>query len=212
MNRVEVSAEEVPLPPWSFKAHDYVLKVLERLDRDGWDLSVLFCGDGYIRSLNSRFRNQDEATDVLSFALGETLRDDEAGERYLPGDIVISLETLEANARYFRVSEDEELRRLLVHGILHLDGLDHHTHLDAAPLDAAPLDTVPLGAVSLGAVSLGAVSLGAVSLGAVSLGAVSLGAVSLDAAPLGAAGGGPEPMLVLQEKILADLSGERILS
>jgi probable rRNA maturation factor len=135
MNRIEVNAEEVPLPPWSPRARDYVLKVLDRINRDGWDVSVLFCGDAYIQSLNARFRNKDEPTDVLSFFLGETCRDDEAGERYIPGDIVISLETLAENARYFKVSEDEELRRLLVHGILHLDGLDHDAVPDLAAED-----------------------------------------------------------------------------
>jgi probable rRNA maturation factor len=130
MNRVAVNAGELPLPPWSARAGSFALKVLEKLNRDCWDLSVLFCSNLLIRDLNARFRNRDEPTDVLSFPMGETLEDAEAGRRYLPGDIVISLETLAENARYFRVSEDEELRRLLVHGILHLDGLDHEGKLN----------------------------------------------------------------------------------
>jgi probable rRNA maturation factor len=129
-----VSAEEVPLPAWEEKAGGFALKVLDRLGRDGWDLSVLFCGDRYIRSLNARYRDRDEPTDVLSFALGETVPDEGGGSRYLPGDIVISLETLAENAGYFQVSEDEELRRLLVHGILHLDGQDHGVHEEAGPM------------------------------------------------------------------------------
>ncbi|MDR2019993.1 MAG: rRNA maturation RNase YbeY [Treponema sp.] len=154
MNRVAVSAGELPLPPWSARVSSFVLKVLEKLNRDRWDLSVLLCNNLLIQDLNARFRNRDEPTDVLSFPMGETLED--AGEdRYLPGDIVISLETLAENARYFRVSEDEELRRLLVHGILHLDGLDHEGKLDS--------------------------------------------------------GVSPEAMLALQERILSELSGERIL-
>ncbi|MDR1030777.1 MAG: rRNA maturation RNase YbeY [Treponema sp.] len=133
MNRVEVQAEEDPLPPWTDAAKRFMLNVLERLHRDTWDLSVLFCGDAYIRNLNAQFRQQDESTDVLSFALGETIT--EAGERrYLPGDIIVSLETLAENARYFQVSEDEELRRLLIHGILHLDGWDHGTNEAHEPM------------------------------------------------------------------------------
>jgi probable rRNA maturation factor len=124
VNRIEVSAEEVPLPPWIGELNHYILKVLDYLHRDRWDLSVLFCNDAYIRGLNARYRDRDEPTDVLSFSLGETFRDGE-GEWYLPGDIVLSLETLGENARYFEVSEDEELRRLIIHGILHLDGMDH---------------------------------------------------------------------------------------
>jgi probable rRNA maturation factor len=135
VNRVEIRAEEVPLPPWSEQANNFALKVLDRLGRDRWDLSMLFCNNAYIRTLNARFRNIDESTDVLSFALGSSYADETTGElRFLPGDIVVSLETLEENARYFRVPRDEELRRLLIHGILHLDGMDHQTNEGAEPM------------------------------------------------------------------------------
>jgi probable rRNA maturation factor len=134
VNRVEVQAEELPLPPWQDRLHRYSLRVLEKLGRDGWDLSVLLCGNPYIRSLNACFRHRDEATDVLSFPLGETLEEGEGGKRYLPGDIVISLEALAENAEFFHVSQDEELRRLIIHGILHLDGLDHDTNEETEPM------------------------------------------------------------------------------
>jgi probable rRNA maturation factor len=133
MNRVEVNAEEVPLPGWADASGRYALKALEVLGRDNWDLSVLYCGDAYIRTLNARYRNLDEATDILSFPLGETLVE-EGERRYLPGDIVISLDTLAKNAEYFETPRDEELRRLLIHGILHLDGMDHHTNEKTEPM------------------------------------------------------------------------------
>ena len=129
MNRVNFSVEEVPPPSWKGKAKKYILKVLRLLKKDKWDLSVLFCGNTRIRNLNLRYRDRDEATDVLSFFLGETVKG-----RYLPGDIVISLETLEENAASFKVEPDEELRRLLVHGILHLDGMDHETNEEGEPM------------------------------------------------------------------------------
>ncbi|MDR0313491.1 MAG: rRNA maturation RNase YbeY [Treponema sp.] len=129
MNRVNFNAEEIPLPLWEKRAKTYVLKALKFLEKDRWDLSVLFCGNNCIRQLNNRYRNKDEATDVLSFALGETERG-----RYLSGDIVISLETLDENAKYFKVQPDEELRRLLVHGILHLSGMDHKTNKADEPM------------------------------------------------------------------------------
>jgi probable rRNA maturation factor len=135
MNRVDIRAEELPLPSWSARVDSFILKVLDRLGRDRWDLSMLFCGNTYIRSLNARFRNIDEPTDVLSFALGGSYADEATGEqRFLPGDIVVSLETLAENALRFGVSQDEELRRLLIHGILHLDGMDHQTNEGAEPM------------------------------------------------------------------------------
>lgn len=133
MNRVAISAEEDPLPLREDNIRRFILGVLDSLAHDRWDLSVLFCGDRYIRKLNAQFRRKDEPTDVLSFTLGETIEED--GEiRYLPGDIVISLETLAENARYFKVSPEEELRRLLIHGILHLAGMDHATNADIEPM------------------------------------------------------------------------------
>jgi probable rRNA maturation factor len=130
MNRIEIAAEEVPLPPWKKEAERFLKKVLAWLGKDRWDLSILFCGDGYIRSLNARFRNKDKATDVLSFSLDETL----PSGRFLPGDIAVSLDTLKKNARRFNVEEDEELRRLLVHGVLHLGGMDHAGNGKAEPM------------------------------------------------------------------------------
>jgi probable rRNA maturation factor len=124
VNRVEVQARGLSLPPWSGRLEAFALRVLERLEAKNWDLSVLLCDGKTIEELNSRYRNRDEPTDVLSFELGESFSVD-GEERFLPGDIVISLPGLSENAVYFGVSEDEELRRLVVHGILHLDGMDH---------------------------------------------------------------------------------------
>ena len=125
MNMIAVNAEEIPLLPDSESLISYVRKVLAEIGIDNWELSVFLCGDETIKSLNSRYRSKPEPTDVLSFELGaqETMPD--GSVRCYPGDIVISLDTLRENARYFQISEDEELRRLLIHGILHLNGMDH---------------------------------------------------------------------------------------
>jgi len=133
MNNVTVNAQELTLPVWSDAACGYAMKVLEEIERDNWELSVLFCDNKTIKNLNNQYRNNDEPTDILSFNLGETVKDGEI-DIYLPGDIIISLETLQENARYFKVSQDEELRRLLIHGILHLNGMDHRTIDSSEPM------------------------------------------------------------------------------
>ena len=124
MNRVEFCAKEIPLPPWIRSAGVFIRKVLRTLEKDKWDVSVLFCNNNYIKSLNSAYRKKNEPTDVLSFPLGDT----SPSGRYLAGDIVVSLEALKENTGFFTVTENEELRRLLVHGILHLAGKDHKTN------------------------------------------------------------------------------------
>jgi probable rRNA maturation factor len=126
MNNVTINAQDYPLPSWSGNACCFALKVLEEINRDNWELSVLLCGDKTITDLNYQYRNKNEPTDILSFNLGETVKENEKTV-FLPGDIVISLDTLRENALYFQTPEDEELRRLLIHGILHLDGMDHKT-------------------------------------------------------------------------------------
>jgi len=133
VNNVIVNAREVILPSWSEQARRFALKVLEKIKRDNWELSVLICGDKTITELNSMYRDKAEPTDILSFSMGETMRD---GDKtvYLPGDIVISLDTLRENAKYFGTPQDEELRRLLIHGILHLDGMDHKTTDEKEPM------------------------------------------------------------------------------
>jgi len=138
VNRVQISAADAPLPQWSKSLRKFALKVLNRLGRDKWDLSVLLCGDKTIGDLNSRYRGKAEATDVLSFSLndGDAFPSPKrrTQERFVPGDIVISLDALRENAGRFKISEDEELRRLLIHGILHLDGMDHRTNGTAEPM------------------------------------------------------------------------------
>ena len=128
MNRVMVNAGETELPRWSGALIAYALKALAEIGTDNWDLSVFLCGDETIKALNARYRNSPEPTDVLSFELGVEETDPDGSMRWLPGDIVISLDTLRENARYFQISEDEELRRLLIHGILHLKGMDHKSN------------------------------------------------------------------------------------
>ena len=130
MNKVFFRAEEIPMPLWTKAANSFILSALKNLGHKNWDLSVLFCNNGFIKSLNAQYRSKDEPTDILSFPLGEK----GPGGRFLAGDIVISLDALEENARFFKVSTDEELRRLLVHGILHLSGNDHVTNEMEEPM------------------------------------------------------------------------------
>lgn len=89
------------------------------------EVSVLFCGDGAIRTLNRRYRKVDAPTDVLAFP---------AQSRGLLGDIVISVPYASRQARRRGESPAREIDRLLVHGLLHLSGYDHET--DGGEMDA----------------------------------------------------------------------------
>ncbi len=124
-NRVLVSMQEgLSEPAWFSNIEPFVQLALEKIGYDGEELSILFCNDPFIQELNKTYRDIDSPTDVLSFENGDEYQDEE-GEWFNAGDIAISLETLPKNAEYFEVDKNTELKRLLVHGILHLNGYDH---------------------------------------------------------------------------------------
>jgi probable rRNA maturation factor len=97
------------------------------------ELGVVLAGDVLLRELNRDYRGLDHATDVLSFGYDESgeIVDpsaparSRAGTPVVNGDIILSMDRVREQARRFRVSEADELARLVVHGALHLAGLDH---------------------------------------------------------------------------------------
>jgi probable rRNA maturation factor len=128
-NRIIVDSDQgIARPSWIELVEPFVSKVLDRLDIDHWELSVLFCSDAFIAELNKKYRNIDAPTDVLSFEQGDEYIDDEETTWFNAGDIVISVETLKKNSQLFEVSMNDELKRLLLHGVLHLDGMDHENN------------------------------------------------------------------------------------
>ena len=130
-NRIFVSVlEGVDEPEWLDKVQDFLLLAANQLGFDNEEVSVLFCNDEYIKELNSSYRNIDAPTDVLSFENDEEYEDEE-GKWKCVGDIAISLDTWPVNAEYFNEDTNAELKRLLVHGLLHLNGMDHgEEHID----------------------------------------------------------------------------------
>ena len=100
------------------------------------DFSVTFVTDSEIQELNKEYRETDAPTDILTFRLDDTpsfpisFEDEDVDflNNEEMGDIFISLDTMRRNAEEFGVREEEELSRLLLHGILHLRGLDHKTN------------------------------------------------------------------------------------
>lgn len=87
----------------------------------GREFHVLITGDAELRRLNRQFRGKDAPTDVLSFPAGPAL----AGVVNGLGDVAISAARARAQAREFGHGTEEEIRVLMLHGVLHLLGLDH---------------------------------------------------------------------------------------
>lgn len=125
-NSISVSFNDEP--PGSIdpvRVENFISEVLNDLNLKNWDISLLFCDDAFIQNLNRQYRDIDSPTDVLSFEQGDEYFDEAGETRFMAGDIVISLDSLSFNAEEFNVDINEELKRLIVHGILHLNGMDH---------------------------------------------------------------------------------------
>ena len=115
----------------------YLNRVLEQVKLSNVEFSVSFIDEDRMHWINMEFRGIDDSTDILSFAA----EDDDgfgfvsAGRRKrVLGDMLICPEVLRRNARNFSVSEDEELKRLLIHGVLHLSGKNHQSNEPSEPM------------------------------------------------------------------------------
>jgi probable rRNA maturation factor len=124
MNTIDVVFKNVLETNIKNPIKSFGLSVLEFLNINEWEISVLICDDITIKDLNSQFRSKDEPTDVLSFNQDLV----SIGNIVYAGDIVISLERVKYHAKTYNVDCNEELKRVLIHGILHLNGMDHETN------------------------------------------------------------------------------------
>ena len=111
----------IPVGPLRTRAR----RLLHAIGRTDGELSILLVDDSIIQSLNATYRDKDQPTDVLSFAMGEG----EFGDLNpaVLGDVVISVPTARRQASRNRREPLDEVTFLLTHGLLHLVGYDHQT-------------------------------------------------------------------------------------
>lgn len=93
-----------------------LIKQVLKKERVKGEINLVLTNDKEIHKLNKRYREKDKPTDVLSFYMGE---------EGIIGDIAISTETARKNAPRFGNTYKQELKRLVIHGALHLLGYDH---------------------------------------------------------------------------------------
>ena len=95
--------------------------ILSEKKKEG-DINYIFCDDEYLLQINEQYLNHDTLTDIISF--------DYSVGNELHGDIFISVERVADNAIDYKVTFDEELKRVLVHGVLHYCGYKDKTEQD----------------------------------------------------------------------------------
>ena len=93
---------------------DWLSKVISSEIRDEGEVNYIFCDDDYLLEINQQYLGHDTLTDIISFdySIGNELH----------GDIFISVERVRENAVDFNVDFEEELKRVLIHGVLHYCG------------------------------------------------------------------------------------------
>lgn len=83
------------------------------------NISVIFCSDNYILDINQKYLQHDYFTDIITFDYSEGGR--------ISGDLFISVDSVRENSVEYGTEFEDELHRVIVHGILHLIGYDDHT-------------------------------------------------------------------------------------
>ena len=101
----------------------WIKLVAELYQKKPGDIAYIFCSDEKILEINKQYLQHDYFTDIITF--------DYSDGKKISGDIFISLDTVKSNSEKFKTSYNEELFRVIIHGILHLCGLKDKSSNDA---------------------------------------------------------------------------------
>lgn len=93
----------------------WLLKAISEEKRTPWYINFIFCNDGYLIDLNKIYLHRDTLTDIITFPFSDQAE-------IISGDIYISVERVEENAKKYGEPMEMELRRVMIHGVLHLLG------------------------------------------------------------------------------------------
>lgn len=114
---IEFNSENVALPDLDFEVvTSWISNVAAAHNFTVGRISYLFCDDDYIIAANNKFLGHDYFTDVITF--------DYTRKNRIGGDVMISLDTVKSNAELVGASYRRELLRVIIHGVLHLCGIN----------------------------------------------------------------------------------------
>lgn len=103
---------------------DWIIRVIESEDKTAGEVNYIFCDDEYLLQKNIEFLDHDTLTDIISF--------DYTMGNLISGDVFISVERVRDNAQDYNVAFDEELKRVMAHGVLHYCGYKDKSEEDSA--------------------------------------------------------------------------------
>jgi rRNA maturation RNase YbeY len=104
------------------KISNWIKEVTSNYEKEIGNITIVFSNDSYILEINKQYLNHNYFTDIITF--------DYSHNRMIEGDIFISLDTVLDNSKKYKVSFNNELLRVIIHGILHLLGFKDKEELD----------------------------------------------------------------------------------
>ncbi|GHV47782.1 endoribonuclease YbeY [Bacteroidia bacterium] len=110
-------AEDITFPPIRKRiVSDWIKTVAKSFGKSTGEITYIFCSEDKILNINLQYLQHDYYTDIITFDYTEG--------NIIAGDIFISLDTVRSNAEAFNTDYKEELHRTIIHGILHLCGIE----------------------------------------------------------------------------------------
>lgn len=100
----------------------WIQNIITSENKEEGDINYIFCDDEYLHKINVEYLNHDTLTDIISFDYSEG--------NFLHGDVFISIERVAENAKEFNVSFENELKRVMAHGVLHYCGYKDKSEQD----------------------------------------------------------------------------------
>jgi len=117
---IQYFSENIPMPALKKqKINLWIKQTAHNYEKKVGEIAYIFCNNERILEINRQYLQHDYYTDIITF--------DDSTDTTISGDIFISLETVKSNAEDFSVDFEEELHRVIIHGILHLCGQDDIT-------------------------------------------------------------------------------------
>jgi rRNA maturation RNase YbeY len=110
-----------------------IKKILSKLKLNHHELTLVLVNNNAIRKLNKKYFNKNSYTDVISFPINEKYPKQ---NKIFLGDIFISLDEIYKNAKKYNVNFENELHRIIIHGILHLIGYEDNTRINRKKMGA----------------------------------------------------------------------------
>jgi probable rRNA maturation factor len=104
------------------KIKEWIVQTIQSKKRETGDINFIFCSDSYLLSINKQYLAHDTLTDIITFDYSREVK-----QIPLSGDIFISIDRIKENAAIFSKTVENELHRVIIHGVLHLLGFKDKT-------------------------------------------------------------------------------------